>query len=231
MSGELDMALALLRTENGLAADKRARVRLLDYMALLEAWRDALGLVSGGDKMFLERRHVADALSLAPYVARQTARGNGLLDIGSGGGLPAIPIKCVLPELPCTLVERSARKVGFLHRVAAQLGFSDVVILHGSFPDVMGAITASVITARAVERPQRLGPEILKRMPEEGVFLCQSDPRKWRMPGMFHVEHITDIWKQKGLRRGTLSRITHKKTENVPRGTVSRPPTRIDTVL
>lgn len=203
-------AIELLQEEAGIALPPEAQEQLDEYAALLRRWNSALNLVSAGDLSVIETVHWVDAFSLAPYVQQFTADGGSVLDIGTGGGLPIIPIKCLFPDLPCTLIERSTRKVGFLHRVVANLNLSGMEIIHGSFPEVMDKITASVITARAVERPAKVAPAILSRMTASCAFLCQFAPGQWTVPKTFHVEHVDDSWTQTGLRRGELKIITRQ---------------------
>lgn len=197
-------ALRLLR-DDGIEVSPKILAQLQEYAALLRRWNKSLHLVSEGDLPHMEDIHIADAFSLAPYIRQFANPENGVLDIGSGGGFPIIPLKCLFPELPCTLIERSEGKVGFLHRVIARLGLTGIEIVHGAFPEIVDTVTASVITARAVERPEKFVPALLSRMPETSVFLCQAPLDKFTVPETFHVEHINDFWAYAGLRRGTLA--------------------------
>ena len=211
MAGEaFHQALALLRplVPGGVGASELKRMQ--NHLALVRQWNPIVGVVSEGDVAFLEERHLIDALSLVPYVLRYCGPSGSLLDIGPGGGFPVLPIKCVLPGLKVVLVERSARKVGFLQRTVAALQLEGVQIIHGNFPEALPKVDASCVTARAVERPRQLLPTLLKRMPLGCAFLCQSDITP--VPGVktFHVEHIDDAWRQAALRRGELYIITQQ---------------------
>ena len=87
------------------------------HLSLIRQWTPLIGLVSEGDVAFLEERHLIDSLSLVPYILRFCGTSGTLLDVGTGGGFPAVPVKCLLPGLHTILVERSVRKAGFLHRL------------------------------------------------------------------------------------------------------------------
>ena len=99
--------------------------------------------------------HVLDSLScftFEPLVGAQR-----LADIGSGGGLPGIPIKIARPDLHVTLVESTGKKVRFLRRAIEQLGlFDGIEVLEGRVEEVARARscrgTYDVVTARAVAR-------------------------------------------------------------------------------
>jgi 16S rRNA (guanine527-N7)-methyltransferase len=103
-----------------------AEPRYAEYARLLKSWP---GLVSGAAEPLIE-----DSLVLLPYVGdlpahlRAPLRDLRLVDVGSGGGMPGLPLKLALPELRVTLVEADRRKAAFLIHAAARLGL-DVRVL------------------------------------------------------------------------------------------------------
>jgi len=174
------------------------------HLDLIREWNPFASLVSPRDVGRLVDAHVVDSVSLAPVIVRQRGTGGALLDIGSGGGFPALPLKVLLPGLNVVLVERSGRKAAFLRKAVAALNLSDLRVLHGSFPECAEGETGDVITARAVEKPQAVLADILATLRQGSVFLCQSgDPTGLVGPG-FHVERVEDEWGSRGLRRGEL---------------------------
>ena len=187
---------------DGVPVPEDTEARLATHCALIRAWHDYLSLVSTGDLARLESEHVPDALSLAGLV-RQYGSG-GLLDIGPGGGFPAIPIAVLLPEVPMILVERSAKKVGFLRKVCGSLGLKNVHLVHGEFPHAVAGMAASVITARAVENPAKLTRGLAERVACGAVYLCQTGV-SWdgALAGVRGVP-VEDRWISAGLRRGDL---------------------------
>lgn len=198
-----------LLLESGCALAAGFQERLSRYISLLREWNDYASLVSMGDLGSLEETHLVDALSLAPVIVRLGQDKGLLLDIGSGGGFPVIPLKTALPDLQIVMIERSWRKVAFLRKASAVLGFENTVIVEGSFPESAEGFRPSLVTGRAVEAPDRLLHQVLFFLPDGASFLCQLPADKLRIPETFHVEHVTDEWTTRGLRRGTLSIITH----------------------
>ncbi len=73
------------------------------------------------------QRHIADSLSLVPDLKALPA-GSRVVDLGSGGGLPAIPLAAALPELHFTLVEATGKKARFLADAASALGLKNVLV-------------------------------------------------------------------------------------------------------
>lgn len=164
---------------------------------------ERLSLVSHRDCGRLEDIHIPDSLSLAPWVLRYSGTTGHLLDIGSGGGFPAIPIKVALPTIGVTLVERSVKKSDFLREVVTALKLPGVNVVTGEFPVASRGIAPNVITARAVENPKKVRRQILQYMPKSSVFLCQFGESLGEFPATFHVERIIDEWSRLGLRRGS----------------------------
>jgi 16S rRNA (guanine527-N7)-methyltransferase len=107
---------------------------LLDrYIAEIELFNPAYGLVSVKDRGELVVRHILDSLAaigvlsgvplpLEGYPARRIA------DVGSGAGLPGIPLAIALPQARFTLIERMGRRAGFLRSALAALGLSNVTV-------------------------------------------------------------------------------------------------------
>ncbi len=180
------------------------RRQLCRFEALVREWTPVSGLVSHGDVDRLWEAHLADSLSLAGVIKRLERHETALLDIGTGGGFPAIPLRIVFPALKVRLVERSTRKVGFLRKAIGALGLEGVSIVHGEFPRAVGEIDEMLITARAVERQEQVALEVLKRLHPAQVFLYQGAVPLNCSAAVFHVEHVIDAWSDAGLRRGNL---------------------------
>lgn len=91
--------------------------KLGELARLIEKWP---GLVSAPADELIE-----DCLVLAPYLASAAT----LVDVGSGGGLPGLPLKIAMPQLQVTLVEADGRKAAFLTQACAQLGLAGVRVV------------------------------------------------------------------------------------------------------
>lgn len=179
--------------------------RIVIFIEMVYKWNEYAGLVSKGDLDHLPLRHIADSLSLVPAVQDILGGDVGLLlDIGSGGGFPIIPLKLALPDLEIVAIDRSERKCGFLDRVRRELILDNIEIIQGSFPDDLGDCRPGVITARAVEKPESLRPLIVNWMPEDCTFLCQSGAPITGLPKGLEIEMLQDEWTNTDYRRGNL---------------------------
>jgi len=177
----------------------------------LRKWNDFITLVSAGDLPQLEALHVVDSLSLVDLVRARVAPGAVLLDIGSGGGFPAIPLAIALPDRRFVLMERSAKKVSFLQKIIGALKLEHVSLIRGTFPEDVPPEPPVAITARAVERADVVLADVSAVLPDACTFFCQSgDPQGKIDAELFHVEQIEDHWAATGARRGVLYLVERK---------------------
>lgn len=200
----MDDAVRTLLEADGFHVDETAETRFRRHLECIHLWNDRLSLVSQGDVARLVENHLVDSVSLATYVRAACGEGGWLLDIGGGGGFPAVPLKILMPDLRVCLVERSEKKSDFLRRLVGGLELEDVDVRFGEFPRESGDVRPSAMTARAVERAEKVRHAVYRFMPEGCTFLCQSRDPQGEVRGMFHVEHIVDAWTRRGLRRGSL---------------------------
>jgi 16S rRNA (guanine527-N7)-methyltransferase len=103
--------------------------RLGQYLALLLDTNQHFNLTSITDPAAAWMRHILDSLTLLPLLAELPA-GSAIIDVGSGGGLPGIPLAIVLPDYRFTLLESTGKKADFLRSVAADLKLENVTILN-----------------------------------------------------------------------------------------------------
>jgi 16S rRNA (guanine527-N7)-methyltransferase len=104
--------------------------RLARYVALLLARNERLNLTRIVEPAEIERRHLLDSLTCAlPVLDALTAGARWrCIDVGSGGGLPGVPLAIAFPELQMTLLESVGKKAAFLGEVVAELGLTQVTV-------------------------------------------------------------------------------------------------------
>lgn len=179
--------------------------RLECFFALIQDWNDFASLLSSSDVSDRLAEHLIDSLSLVAELSAQWRPGTVYLDVGSGGGFPAIPLGLALPHIPIVLIERSEKKVGFLMKAVSALDLDQSEVLFGSFPLVIPSKPTSVITARAIEKPEVFLKSLSREMTRGCSFLCQGgDPSSFFLSPSFSRRKVVDKWGQEGHRRGEL---------------------------
>ncbi len=144
----------------GLSASDHQVDQLSRYCREIERWNPRFNLVRSSGRDFIHR-HVFDALSAVPALTEDPSSACfSAADIGSGNGIPGIPLAVLLPGCSFTLVERSAKRCGFLRNAAAVCGlYPRVKVLE---EDVRTAsLQVSLITFRAVSSLGYLLPLVL----------------------------------------------------------------------
>jgi 16S rRNA (guanine527-N7)-methyltransferase len=136
----------------GLALDVSQVEKLLAYQSLLQKWNRVYNLtaIRAADEMLTH--HLLDSLAAVPLL-RQWATRDGLparvLDVGSGGGLPGIPLAVVAPELEVTMADIVQKKTAFLTQCKAELGLANARVHWGRVEELSDALGYGVITSRA----------------------------------------------------------------------------------
>jgi 16S rRNA (guanine527-N7)-methyltransferase len=141
-------ALQLDAATLGVALDAKAAGRILEFGALLLRWNRAYNLVSRKDENRLYHRHLLDSLSVAPWLS-----GTRVMDLGTGAGLPGVPLAIASPERVFVLLDRSARKVRLLKQAARLLDLDNVVAVETDAATLAGdgeLVPFDVVVSRAV---------------------------------------------------------------------------------
>ncbi len=125
-----------------LALPEGAREKLLAYLDLLAHWNRAYNLTAVRDRQEMVPRHLLDSLAVLPFVQGQT-----LADVGSGAGLPGVPLAIARPGLAVTLIESNGKKARFLREAVRALPLANVTVEQARVQDATGSF--DTVTARA----------------------------------------------------------------------------------
>jgi 16S rRNA (guanine527-N7)-methyltransferase len=137
-------------------------VQLKVYVEQIELYNPAWSLVGTNDRRELILKHILDSLAPLGIISSALAERSApcVADVGSGAGLPGIPLAIALPEVNFTLIERKGRRAGFLRNTVDALGFHNVFVEEEEMEKVKPA-RFGLVTFRAF-RP--LDPKILKKL-------------------------------------------------------------------
>jgi len=113
--------LSRLLNQAGISLPENQQQQLVDYVALLHKWNKAYNLTSvrSPDEMLV--RHILDSIVVEPHL-----QGTRFIDVGTGPGLPGIPLAIVRPDAHFTLLDSLGKRIRFLRQVQHELGLSNV---------------------------------------------------------------------------------------------------------
>lgn len=117
---------------------------MLEYLALLQKWNRIYNLTAVREPAKMVSHHLLDALSVVPQVTAAS-----VLDVGSGAGVPGIPLALALPRSDVTLIDASQKKTAFLRQAKLELGLDNVVVDCARAEDWRAGRTFEIVISRA----------------------------------------------------------------------------------
>ena len=141
LQDELNRGLAALHLDAAALAPP-----LLQYLALLDRWNHTYNLTAVRDPRDMVTRHLLDSLAMHAFVEDGT-----LADLGTGPGLPGIPLAIAKPKLQVTLVERNGKKARFLREAVRTLGLGNARVAESRAEAVDEPQAYDALTARALD--------------------------------------------------------------------------------
>jgi 16S rRNA (guanine527-N7)-methyltransferase len=130
----------------GVALSALQQEQLLAYLALLIKWNKAYNLTAVRNPDEMVSRHLLDSLSVVPFVAE---RGDSWLDVGSGGGMPGVPLAIMFPERRFTLLDSNGKKTRFLTQVKLELKLANLEVVHSRVEEFRPELPFAGICSRA----------------------------------------------------------------------------------
>lgn len=131
--------------ELGLQVTASAPAALSDYIEVLQQWNQRYNLTAVRDPSQMVSRHVLDSLAVAPFL-----HGDSILDVGSGAGLPGIPLAVAFPGRRFVLLDSNGKKIRFLTQVVTELGLRNAEVVQARAEDYRPAEGFATVTSRAL---------------------------------------------------------------------------------
>ncbi|EDL6005764.1 TPA: 16S rRNA (guanine(527)-N(7))-methyltransferase RsmG, partial [Salmonella enterica subsp. enterica serovar Typhimurium] len=113
--------LSRLLADAGISLTDHQKTLLVAYVYMLHKWNKAYNLTSVRDPNEMLVRHILDSIVVAPYL-----QGQRFIDVGTGPGLPGIPLAIVLPDAHFTLLDSLGKRVRFLRQVQHELKLENI---------------------------------------------------------------------------------------------------------
>ncbi|WP_305075197.1 16S rRNA (guanine(527)-N(7))-methyltransferase RsmG [Propionivibrio sp.] len=164
-AGQLAQGLATM----GLDLPAERQEKLLAYVALLYKWNRTYSLTALREQEKAVSHHLLDSLAIVPFVPP-----GSLLDVGSGGGTPGIPVAIARPDVQVTLLDSNSKKAAFLQQAVIELGLTNVSVHGGRVEQYHPAIGFAAITSRAFAELADFVMLTRHLLAPEGVWLAMK---------------------------------------------------------
>jgi 16S rRNA (guanine527-N7)-methyltransferase len=168
--------------------------RLAAYLALLARWNAKWNLTAVRDPRDMVTRHLFDSLCVDPWV-----RGPRIVDVGTGAGLPGIPLALLRPGDRFTLLDSAGKRTRFLRHVVARLGLENVEVVQARVEDYDGAAGFDTVVSRAFTSVDGFAAT--------AGHLCGPNGRLLAMAGRFPADDLAalpDGWRLLAAGRVTV---------------------------
>lgn len=155
----------------GLELSESQMNTLAAFARLLEKWNKTYNLTAVRDTQGIVALHLLDSLAVAPYLPKGATR---MLDVGSGGGLPGIPLAIACPALDVTLLDSNSKKSAFQRQAIIELGLSNVQAVTSRVEQFQPGRRFDRIISRAYSDVAEFVGQTLPLLAEDGVWLAMK---------------------------------------------------------
>jgi 16S rRNA (guanine527-N7)-methyltransferase len=179
---DLDEGLEALAA-GGIALPARARDVLAAYLALLAKWNRTYNLTAIREPERMVTHHVLDALAVLPHLPAH--EGLAVLDVGSGGGIPGIPLAIARPGWRVVLLDSNYKKGAFLRQAAIELGLVNAEAVTARVEEYAPTAPFDVVIARAFSDLAAFAQASVRHLARGGRLVA--------MKGVFPEEEIAQL--------------------------------------
>ena len=175
-------------TQQSLKVSDEQQHKLIQFIHLLDKWNKVVNLTSIRDKKEMLSLHILDSLVVLPFFSAENTKQEDspiktVLDVGSGGGIPGIPLAICLPDIDFVLLDARGKKIRFIQTAIAQLGLKNVKAVHSRVEDYSGLFDRIISRAFAS----------LADMLNYCQHLCQQNGRFLAMKGQILEEEFAQL--------------------------------------
>lgn len=153
----------------GIPLDPAQRQRLFAFLGLLGRWNRTFNLSGVRDPEQMVPRHLLDSLAVAPWLV-----GSPVLDVGTGAGLPGVPLAIACPERRFTLLDSSAKKLRFVTQALLDLGVGNAQVVQARIEAYRPQRKFATIVTRAVASAMEIQGRVAHLLAEGGCMLLMK---------------------------------------------------------
>lgn len=186
LNTELRAQLLRGAIEMSVALNESQIEKLLAYVREFEKWNKSYNLSAVRDIRQMVARHLLDSLSVVPWLkGNKNFSATRIIDVGTGGGLPGIPLAIMFPERQITLLDSNGKKTRFLFHVKTLLNLTNVSVENRRVEEFNPPEKFNVVISRAFASLQDMTEGCAHLLDQAGVFLA--------MKGLFPQDEFTPI--------------------------------------
>ncbi len=167
---------------------------LLQYINLLHKWNHAYNLTAIRDPESMVIRHLLDSLAILPWV-----KGHRVLDVGSGAGLPGIPLALARPELHVVLLDSNGKKIRFLQEVKRVLLLENIDIVQTRVESYHQAQRFDTVTSRAFSSLEQMIHWTQHLIAVDGIWLAMKGRRPEAELAAIHHPYRVEPYRVAGI--------------------------------
>jgi 16S rRNA (guanine527-N7)-methyltransferase len=166
--------------QNNLPLPPATQEKLALYLTLIQTWNRVFNLTTITTPKDMVYLHLIDSLIITPHL-----HGNRFLDVGSGAGLPGIPLAIIHPDQHWTLLDKNSKKTRFLTQVIAELGLKNAQAMHHRCEDFHPPQCFDSILSRAFGTLRLFVETTEHLLCDDGLFIA--------MKGKYPQEEIDEL--------------------------------------
>lgn len=142
-----------------------------EYIKIFLEQNNKLNLISKNDEKFLWEKHIFDSLSLSKFFEKYSIvpENKTLLDFGTGGGFPSVPLAIKYPKLQVTALDSIRKKINAVTEIKNQLGLTNLTPICERVENINTKF--DIVTSRAVAAMEKLIPYAIPRLKNNGYFI------------------------------------------------------------
>lgn len=176
----------------GMTVSSQQQQQLIGYVELMHKWNKAYNLTSVREPEQMVVKHLLDSLSVAPFVD-----GQHVIDVGTGPGLPGMPLAIVLPHCQFTLLDSLGKRVRFMKQCVHELKLDNVTCLHSRVEEHQPETAYDIVLSRAFASLKDMLHWCAHLVDSEGKFLALKGQAQQseidEVSDHFHIESLNAL--------------------------------------
>jgi len=170
--------------------------KLMSYLTLLQKWNKVYNLTAIRDPEEMLIKHVLDSLAVVPFI-----QGQRLIDVGTGGGVPGIPLAICYPDKQVDLLDSNSKKTRFLIQAKAELGLVNTQVIHSRVEEYNPGILYDGVISRAFAAMEDMLFWTHHLVPVGGVWWAMKGQKEFedlsslddKLPGLVKIEDVIEL--------------------------------------